>query len=126
MANSNIELLILQGSMFNLPAMQAMCSMLTHNNTITRVMLRYCHVDDDIVCCLAKCLYSNNTITILDIGSNSISDKGAVCVAEMLKINNTLQEVDLSKNIIGIEGQRALQEVQDTKKNIQLNFTEQK
>ena len=151
--NFTLKTLGLWESKFNLPAMQAMCHMLTHNSTIIEVRLpRFDTDNEDITNCLAeslnsnntlttlrirnnsvsdggavsiaKALYNNSALTTLDISINSISDRGAVCIAEMLKSNKTLQKVDLSYNyIIGNEGQMALQEASSTNRHI--NYTPQ-
>ena len=148
--NSTLKSLDLLGSEFNLSAGQDMCAMLSNNNTLTELRLWNCHIDDDIICCVAKGHYNNSTLTILnislnligdrgaesiaqalcsnnalttlDISDNSISDHGTVCLAKMLKINKTLEEVNLSFNNIRNEGRRSLEEVEETNRHITLHY----
>ena len=88
----NLELLILAGCQLTLTGMQACCSaLLRSNNTIERVVLDGCGINDELVLCLAKVLPSLNKLKYLYLEDNAIGVLGRAVLEKYKKTNELVE-----------------------------------
>ena len=76
----------------------ALAGMLSHNNTLTELVVSGCGLTDATAAHIAAGLVVNHSLKTLDISKNKITSVGAVSIFRALENNNTLETLDMRGN----------------------------
>ena len=82
----------------------ALSSLLTENQTITKLEIGWCKMGVDGACQIAAALKHNITLRYLGMNGNDIQQEGACTLAEALKLNQGLAHLSLYDTTIACEG----------------------
>ena len=104
--NSSLTALYISHSHFSMANVDSLTSILRDQSksTLTRLVLRDCHISGQGASELAAALCRNSTLKYLNLDHNPIGVEGACSMSDMLQHNTSLEDLHLCDDSVGEEG----------------------